>query len=77
MIVVEEQIPGGGLGSQVALFLKERAMQSPFCHLSLPEEYPSICGDRAYLLDHSKLSKAHIKRKIKQFLHTVRERMNA
>jgi transketolase len=71
VMVIEEQMPGGSLGSQLALFLKERAIQSPFSHLHLPEEYPNICGDREYLLGLSKLSKAHIKRKIKEFLHTV------
>jgi transketolase len=71
MIVIEEQMPGGSLGSQLALFLKERAIQSPFSHLHLPEEYPNLCGDREYLLDRSKLSKAHIKRKIKKILHAV------
>jgi transketolase len=73
VIVIEEQMPGGCLGSRLALFLKERAIQSPFSHLHLPETYPNLCGDRDYLLDRSKLSKAHIKGKMKKFLHTVRE----
>jgi transketolase len=71
VMVIEEQISGGSLGSQLALFLKEHAIHSPFSHLHLPEEYPNVCGDREYLLDCSKLSKRHIKRKIKAFLKNV------
>jgi|WetSurMetagenome_2_1015567.scaffolds.fasta_scaffold16509_3 transketolase len=68
VMVIEEQMSGGSLGSQLALFLKERAIQNPFDHLHLPDEYPNICGDREYLLGRSKLSKTHIKRRIKKFL---------
>jgi transketolase len=69
VMVIEEQVSGGSLGSRLALFLKEHAIHSPFCHLHLPEEYPNICGDRAYLLSSSKLSKTHLKRRIKEFLN--------
>jgi transketolase len=71
VMVIEEQMSGGSLGSQLALFLKEHAIHSPFDHLHLPDEYPDTCGDRAYLLDRSQLSKPHIKRKIKEFLNRV------
>ncbi|MBE0555968.1 MAG: hypothetical protein IH628_01940 [Proteobacteria bacterium] len=71
MMVVEEQMSGGSLGSRLALFLKERAIHSPFCHLHLPGEYPNVCGDREYLLARGKLSKRHIKRKLKAFLHAA------
>lgn len=73
VMVIEEQMPGGSLGSQLALFLKEHTINSFFSHLHLPEEYPDICGDREYLLGLSKLSKAHIKRRIKVFLKKVQE----
>lgn len=68
VIVIEEQMPGGGLGGRLALFFMEHAIRSPFCHLHLPEEYPNLCGDREYLLGRSRLSKRHIKGKIKAFL---------
>jgi len=71
VIVIEEQVSGGSLGSRLALFLKEHAIHSPFYHLYLPDEYPNICGDREYLLGRSKLSKTHIKSKIKKFLNKV------
>ena len=71
VMVIEEQMSGGSLGSQLALFLKEHANLNPFYHLHLPDKYPDICGDREYLLGRSKLSKAHIKRKIKEFLNKV------
>ena len=71
VIVIEEQMPGGGLGSRLALFLMEHSIHGPFCHLYLPEEYPNVCGDREYLLGRSGLSKMHIKRKIKVFLKKV------
>jgi transketolase len=77
VMVIEEQMPGGSLGSQLALFLKEHAIQNPFSHLHLPDEYPNVCGDREYLLDRGKLSKSHIKRKIKAFLHTAQARPKA
>ena len=69
VIVVEEQLPGGSLGSRLALLLKEHSIQSPFDHLHLPEEYPDICGDREYLLDRGKLSKSHIKGRMTKFLN--------
>jgi transketolase len=73
LMVVEEQMSGGGLGSGLALFLKEHGIHAPFCHLHLPEEYPNICGDREYLLARSRLSKMHIKRKMKAFLNRAQE----
>ncbi len=73
VMVVEEQMSGGSLGSRLALFFKERAIHNPFCHLHLREEYPDVCGDRAYLLDLGQLSKMHIKRKIKKFLGGVQK----
>ncbi len=76
VMVIEEQMSGGSLGSRLALFFKERAIHNPFCHLHLPEEYPNVCGDREYLLDRGQLSKTHIKRKIKKFLNHVRDGMN-
>jgi transketolase len=76
VIVIEEQVSGGSLGSRLALFFEERAIHNPFCHLHLPEEYPNICGDRAYLLNRGKLSKTHIKRRIKQFLNKVQNGIN-
>jgi len=76
IMVIEEQLPGGGLGSQLALFLQERASHHPFAHLHLPDEYPNRCGDREYLLESGKLSKPHIKRGIADFLNKVKNRMN-
>jgi transketolase len=61
VMVIEEQMPGGSLGSELALLLKKHAIHNPFAHLHLPEAYPNVCGDRTYLLNRSKLSKAHIK----------------
>lgn len=72
VMVIEEQLPGGSLGSRVALFLKEQAIQSPFCHFPLPEGYPNVCGDRGYLLARGQLSKRHLKRRMKSFLDTAR-----
>jgi transketolase len=69
VMVIEEQMPGGSLGSRLALFFQENDIHSPFCHLHLPEEYPDVCGDRAFLLGRSGLSKTHIKRKIESFLN--------
>jgi transketolase len=71
VMVIEEQMSGGSLGSRLALFFQERAIHNPFCHLHLREEYPNVCGDRSYLLDRGQLSKTHIKRKIKKFLDHV------
>jgi transketolase len=68
VMVIEEQMPGGGLGNQLALFLQERAIHRPFCHLHLPGEYPNICGDREYLLGRGKLSRTDIKRNIGELL---------
>lgn len=76
VIVIEEQVSGGSLGSRLALFFEERALHNPFCHLHLPEGYPNICGDRAYLLERGKLSKNHIKRRIKRFLNKVQNGIN-
>jgi transketolase len=76
VMVIEEQMSGGSLGSQLALFLKVHAIHSPFCHLHLPEEYPNVCGDREYLLNRSKLSKRHIKQKINEFLNKAQGRIN-
>jgi transketolase len=76
IIVIEEQVPGGGLGSRLALWLNGRALHNPFCHLHLPEEYPNVCGNRAYLLDCGKLSKNHLKRRMKKFLDHVRNGMD-
>jgi transketolase len=73
IIVVEEQMPGGSLGSRLALFFKERAIHSPFDHLHLPEEYPNIGGDREFLLDRGRLSKTHLKRRIKESLDKVQD----
>ena len=36
VMVIEEQMSGGSLGSRLALFFKERAIHNPFCHLHLP-----------------------------------------
>jgi transketolase len=72
VMVIEEQMSGGSLGSRVALFLKEHGMDNPFRHLALPEVYPNVCGDRESLLDRSKLSKRHLKRKMKAFLGAAR-----
>ena len=36
VMVIEEQMSGGSLGSRLALFFQERAIHSPFCHLHLP-----------------------------------------
>jgi transketolase len=73
IIVIEEQVSGGSLGSRLALWLNERALRNPFCHLHLPEGYPNVCGNRAYLLDCGKLSKRHIKRRMKKFLSGVQK----
>jgi transketolase len=77
IMVIEEQISGGSLGERLASLLKKRATRHPFAHLHLPEEYPNICGDREYLLGLGKLSKTHIKRKIRDFLNRVRTRTDA
>lgn len=77
VMVIEEQMSGGGLGSRLALFLMERGIHSPFCHLHLPEEYPNVCGDREYLLGRNRLSKMHIKREIKAFLKRAQKEMIA
>lgn len=69
-IVIEEQMSGGSLGSELALFMLEHKIHSSFDHLHLPDEYPNLCGDRDYWLDRGKLSKRHIKRKIKALLRT-------
>jgi transketolase len=71
VMVIEEQMSGGSLGSRVALFLKEHAIHNAFRHLPLPEVYPNVCGDREYLLGRSKLSKRHIKQKLRAFLKTA------
>jgi transketolase len=72
VMVIEEQMPGGGLGSQLALFLKVRAIHSPFCHLHLPDKYLNLCGDREYLLGRNGLSRTHIKQGINAFLSKAR-----
>jgi transketolase len=72
VVVVEEQMPGGSLGSRLALFLQERGISCPFLHLPLPERYPDVCGDRGYLLDRSKLSQRHLQRAITRVLGSRR-----
>lgn len=68
VMVIEEQMPGGGLGSRLALWMKTNAICAPLVHLHLPEAYPNICGDREYLLSLGGLSKRHIKDRIAQLL---------
>jgi transketolase len=62
VIVIEEHFSSGGLGSCIALILKRNSIKNRFFHLHLPDKYPNMCGDRMYLLERSKLSRAHIKK---------------
>lgn len=70
VIVIEEQVSNGALGSGIALILKRNSVSNPFYHLHLPDSYPDVCGDRDYLLRRGKLSPAHIKRALLNVLKT-------
>jgi transketolase len=62
VVVIEEHIAGGGLGSCVALILEQNGVRNKFLHLHLSDKYPDVCGDRIYLLQRDGLSRPHIKK---------------
>ncbi len=68
VIVIEEHVACGGLGSAISMIMNRKAAKNRFFHMHLPDKYPDVCGDRKYLLERSNLSRAHIKKALVKLL---------
>lgn len=50
VLTVEEHVPLGGLGHQVAALIATHGLRSPFKMLTLPDRFPEVCFDHAKAL---------------------------
>ncbi len=72
VIVIEEHVAGGGLGSHISLSLARNSIKNRFFHLHLSDSYPDVCGDRMHLLELNGLSGSCIKKKLSALLDQER-----
>jgi len=72
VIVIEEHVASGGLGSSIALILKRNSIENRFFHLHLADSYPDVCGDRMHLLELNGLSVSCIKKTLSGLLNKQR-----
>ena len=72
VMVIEEHVADGGLGSRIALILERNSIKNRFFHLHLTDSYPNVCGDRMHLLELNGLSRSCIKKELSGLLNRER-----